>query len=184
MVWCCQHYRWSSYRHLRSLADLRASTEHRPGVTMDGLCSLNHNQLRQPRFHPPHLQRNRRLSLSRNSCHRFPGNHTSDAIRSSVLLGETTYCSQRNSLTHPTTLHDAFLWHSSNHWLRINEDTASPVKDGSTTSLGYSAPYMRRGISMTGVSRPISILLPHCFTIVSTNMNGCIKIVSPNVFPR
>src|SRR5690242_8815861 len=129
MVRYCQHCRWSSHRHLRGLVDLRASTEHRPSAVVDCLCSLNRNQHRQPRFHPSYLQRNRRVSLPRNFCHRFPRNHTSHAIRSSVLPGKTAHSPPRNSLTDPTTLHDTFLWHSSDHWLRINEDAASPVKD-------------------------------------------------------
>src|SRR5689334_21681351 len=126
MVWCSNNYRWSSHRPLRGLVDLRASTEHRPSAIVDCLCSLNCNQHREPRFHPSYLQRNRRVSLSRNFCHRFPRNHTSDAIRSSVLPGKTARSPPRNSLTHCTTLHDTFLWHSSDRWLRVNEDTASP----------------------------------------------------------
>src|SRR5690348_8590618 len=143
MVWCCQHYRWSSHRHLRGLADLRPSTEHRPSAIMDRLCCLSRNQHRKPRFHPSYLQRNRRVSLSRDFCHRFPRNHTRYAIRGSVLPGKTAHSPPRNSLTHPTTLHATFLWQSSDHWLSITEAIASSVKDCSTTSLGYSAPYMK-----------------------------------------
>jgi hypothetical protein len=117
----------------------------------------------QTPVHPSYPERNWIVSLSRHFPHRFPRNHTSHAIRSSVLPGKTAHSPPRNSLTHPTTtLHDTFLWHSSDHWLSVTEAIASPVKDGSTTSLSHSAPYMRRGISMTGVSR-IPILLPHLF---------------------
>src|SRR5260370_10172808 len=101
---------------------------------MDRLCSFDCNQHRELPVHPSFLQRNRsRVSrrVSRHSSHLFPRNHTSSAIRSSVLHGKATHRPTRNPLTHHTTIHGTFRWHTSNQWQLITESTPQPLSEWS-----------------------------------------------------
>src|SRR5438309_10148122 len=124
MAWCYHHYRWRSHAHLCGPADLCASAEHWPDTIMDRLCNFNCNQHRKLTVHRSFFYRNRIACVSHRFSHHFPRNHTSSAIRSGVLLGETAHRPARNPLTHhTTTIHGTVGWHTSNQWQRITEAT-------------------------------------------------------------
>src|SRR3989442_9778933 len=131
MAWCYHHYRWRSHRHLRGPAHLLASAEQRPEFTMDRLCSFNCNQRRKLPVRSSFLRRKR----SRVFCHfshLFPRNHTSSAIRRSVLLGKTAHRPTRNPLAHhTTTIHGTVRWHASDRWQWITEATPQPLSEWS-----------------------------------------------------
>src|SRR5437879_11183337 len=94
-----------------------------PDTIMDRLCSFNRNQYRKLPVHPSFLQRNR-IRVSRHFSHLFPRNHTSSALRRSVLLGKTAHRQARNPLTHHTAaIHGSVRWHTSNQWQWITEAT-------------------------------------------------------------